>query len=112
MLHLKQHILFRVFSLVLVLTVLAPSVDKLLHAFDHSTHKHEVCLGEKQAHLHTLDLDCEFHKFQINTAFTVPINQFELLEQQENQQVILSQYHFISDFQKLHFSLRGPPVNS
>ncbi len=110
--HLRQHILFKSISLLLVLGVLLPSVDKLLHAFEHSTHKHEVCLGEKQTHLHTLDVDCEFHKFQINTAFTVPVNQFKLLEKKEGQQVIQSQYHFISDYQQLHFSLRGPPVIS
>src|SRR5690554_3353718 len=110
--HIKQHILFRVISILLVVLVFTPSVVKLSHAFSHNNHKHEVCLGEKQTHLHTLDVDCEFHKFQINTAFTVPVNQFKLLEKKEDQQVIQSQYHFISDYQQLHFSLRGPPVIS
>ena len=105
----KQHIIFRVLAILLVVLVLTPSVVKLTHIFNHSHHKHEVCLGEAQAHLHTLDVDCEFHKFQLNTAFAVPENSFKLLKKQDNHQVINSQYFFISEFQALHFSLRGPP---
>ncbi|MFL0352700.1 hypothetical protein [Xanthomarina sp. GH4-25] len=108
----KQHILFRVFTVLLVLAVLAPSVVKLSHAYSHTNHKHEICLGEKQVHFHTLDVDCEFHKFQLNTAFTIPVNTFKVLKKQNNHQLINSQYHFISEFQQLHFSLRGPPINS
>lgn len=107
--NIKQHIIFRSLSLLLIVLVLTPSVVKLEHAFNHSHHKHEVCLGEPQAHLHTLDVDCEFHKFQLNTVFSLPENNFELLEIQDNHQVINSQYFFISEFQSLHFSLRGPP---
>lgn len=105
----SQHIIFRVLSILLVLLVLAPSSIKLSHALSHNYHKHEVCLGEQQAHLHTLDLDCEFHKYQLNSAFTLPENSFKLLEKQDNHQVINSLYFFISEFQVFHFSLRGPP---
>ncbi|MEO8933731.1 MAG: hypothetical protein ABI295_05440 [Xanthomarina sp.] len=107
--HEKQDIIFRVLSILLVVLVLTPSVVKLEHAFNHSHHKHEVCIGEPQTHLHTLDIDCEFYKFQLNTAFTLPVHSFKLLEKQDNHQVIKSQYFFISEFQALHFSLRGPP---
>lgn len=89
-----------------------PSAFKLEHAFSHTNHKHEVCLGEKQSHFHTLDLECEFHKFQLNTAFSIPINNYQFIEKQENYKLIHSQYIFISEFQQLHFSLRGPPTNS
>ncbi|MCX7549734.1 hypothetical protein [Xanthomarina sp. F2636L] len=108
----KQHIIFRIISILLVVFVLMPSAFKLSHAFSHNHHKHEVCLGEAQAHLHTLDIDCEFQKFQLNTAFNLPEYTYEFLEKAENHQVINSQYFFISEFQKLHFSLRGPPFNS
>ena len=110
--NLKQHIIFKSFAVLLVLFVLMPSVVKLSHSLSHSTHKHEVCLGEKQSHLHTLDVDCEFHKFQLITGFTIPANNYHFLEKQENHQIINSQYQFISEFQQLHFSLRGPPFNS
>jgi hypothetical protein len=96
----------------LVVFVLSPSAFKLAHALSHNSHKHEVCLGEKQVHLHTLDLDCEFHKFQINTAFSIPIYTYNILEKQDNYHVIHSQYYFTSDFQQLHFNLRGPPQTS
>jgi hypothetical protein len=110
--YIKQHIIFRIFSVLLVAFVLLPSGFKLSHAFSHTNHKHEVCLGEKQMHLHSLDVDCEFHKFQLNTAFTIPVHIYQFLEKQDNHQLINSQYHFISDFQQLHFKLRGPPSNS
>jgi hypothetical protein len=99
-------------SILLVVFVLMPSAFKLAHTFSHNNHKHEVCLGEKQMHLHTLDVDCEFHKFQLNTAFTLPINNYQILKKQENHSLINSQYSFISEFQQLHFNLRGPPFNS
>lgn len=108
----KKHILFKCFSVLLVLFVLMPSAFKLSHAFSHSNHKHEVCLGEKQSHLHTLDVDCEFQKFQLNTAFTFLDNTVKFFEKEDNHRVILSQYYYISNFQQLHFSLRGPPINS
>ncbi|HLV14441.1 MAG TPA: hypothetical protein VKY41_04615 [Xanthomarina sp.] len=110
--HIKQHILFRVISILLVVLVFTPSVVKLSHAFSHNNHKHEVCLGEPQTHLHTLDVDCEFHKFQINTVFTLQENPYKLLEKQDSIQEAHSQYFFISEFQALHFSLRGPPSSN
>ncbi|WP_435139459.1 hypothetical protein [Formosa sp. A9] len=91
----------------LVLALLIPTFVKFTHVFED--HVHEVCLGEKQTHLHTADVDCEFYKFQLNHHFTIPFNTTEVYIPEENFQIILSQYFFLSTFQQLHFSLRGPP---
>ncbi|WP_229736621.1 hypothetical protein [Bizionia arctica] len=110
--YIRQHIIFRILTILLVGCVLMPSAFKLAHAFSHTNHQHEVCLGEKQIHLHALDVNCEFHKFQLNTAFTLPVNAYHFLVIQENHSLIHSQYYFISEFQQLHFNLRGPPRTS
>jgi hypothetical protein len=87
-----------------------PAVVKFSHLFAH--HKHEVCLGENQSHFHELDMDCEFYKFNINHYTTLINFEFIPLEVVDNQEIIDTKYLFLSTFQKLHFSLRGPPFNS
>ncbi|WP_052461047.1 hypothetical protein [Psychroserpens mesophilus] len=106
----KQHITFRIATLLIVVCLVLPSVVKFTHVFAH--HEHEVCLGENQSHLHELDSDCEFYKFNINHNTILSNFEFVTLEVHENQSIIASRYLFLSSFQKLHFSLRGPPFNS
>ncbi|WP_431134365.1 hypothetical protein [Psychroserpens mesophilus] len=106
----KQHIAFRIATLAIVICLVLPTVVKFSHIFAH--HKHEVCLGENQSHLHEIDVDCEFYKFNLNHQTTLTSFEFSPLEVAKNQQVITSRYFFLSTFQRLHFSLRGPPVNS
>ncbi|CDF79104.1 conserved hypothetical protein [Formosa agariphila KMM 3901] len=106
--HLKTYIVFKVFTIVLVLAFLAPTFVKFNHVFE--THLHEVCHGEKKAHLHTADIDCEFYKFQLNHHFTIPVFTAEILDVKENHSLISTQYFFLNTFQQLHFSLRAPPT--
>ena len=87
--------------------MLTPSVVKFSHVFNH--HQHEVCKGESDSHIHTLDIDCDFYKFKLNTPYTFLDVAFETIMFQDNHQVIVSQYDFVNDYQRLHFSLRGPP---
>ncbi|MBP92782.1 MAG: hypothetical protein CMC55_01555 [Flavobacteriaceae bacterium] len=80
------------------------------HVFEN--HKHEVCLNKSTTHFHALDLECEFYKFKVsNHFFHIPEN-FHILEVEENHEIASSQYVYLSPFQQLHFSLRGPPVFS
>lgn len=106
----KQHITFRIATLLIVLCLVLPSVVKFTHIFAH--HEHEVCLGENQSHFHELDMDCEFYKFNLNHQTTLTNFEFVPLEVTHDQEVITSGYLFLSSFQRLHFSLRGPPLNS
>lgn len=103
----RQHIIFRGLTLILVLTLLLPSAAKFMHVFEN--HQHEVCYGESDTHLHTLDIDCEFYKFKINIPFTIPENTAVLIAYQNINSLISSDYNFLSEFQQLHFSRRGPP---
>ncbi|MBA6153605.1 hypothetical protein [Gelidibacter maritimus] len=105
---LRQHIIFKALTLLLVLTFLLPSAVKVMHVFEN--HKHEVCYGEVDAHFHTLDIDCEFYKFKLNIPFTIPQNLATLIVYPEIHIFNTKEYDFLSDYQKLHFSRRGPPV--
>lgn len=107
MIALRPHILFKSVTLILVLAFLLPSAVKFLHIFEQ--HQHEICLGESDAHFHTQDVDCEFYKFKLNNPFTVPHYNVVVLAFSEIESTIPTHYAFLSEFQRLHFSLRGPP---
>lgn len=104
----KEHIVFKVLTFLLVLALLIPSTVKLIHVFEH--HEHEVCIGGDTTHIHIVDFDCEFQKFQLNNNFTLSNITFEVFQLNENSNVVESFYNFLSKYQRLHFSLRGPPA--
>ncbi len=104
----KQHIIFRGLTVMLVLIFMLPSAVKLMHNFEN--HQHEICYGEAQAHFHTLDIECEFYKFKINVPFTLPENLTVLIGYPEIHIFNVKEYSFLSEFQKLHFTRRGPPI--
>ncbi|WP_243835773.1 hypothetical protein [Gelidibacter sediminis] len=106
----RQHIFFKILTLTLMLTFLLPAAVKILHVFEQ--HKHEVCLGEADTHIHTKDVECEFYKFKLNTPFTIPENHIATLVSPQIEGIIPTNYAFLSEFQYLHFSLRGPPAIS
>ncbi|MGB1308510.1 MAG: hypothetical protein ACPG6B_06345 [Oceanihabitans sp.] len=103
----KEHIIFKILTLVLVCFLLMPSIVKLAHVFEN--HKHEVCIDKQETHFHTLDLDCEFYKFKVNNNFTFNTHTINLFSIENNHKVYTSQYQFISSYQRLSFALRGPP---
>lgn len=97
------------FSLLLIVAILAPSVVKLSHAL--LEHQEQLCQEEGSVHIHEIELDCDFQKFNLSPQ-TYPIfidftiaNDFTVLEKDVNQ------YTFLSKYQTLHFSLRGPPLS-
>ena len=103
----KQHISIKLLALALVIAVAIPTIVKFAHIFEN--HKHEVCTGEKATHIHEIDMECEFYKFKLNHVFSVHFDDFVFLSIEENFHIVSSQYQFISDYQRLPFSLRGPP---
>ncbi|GAL64676.1 hypothetical protein [Algibacter lectus] len=85
-----------------------PAGVKMAHVFAH--HHHKVCTNGDNLHIHQVDLDCEFHKFQINNNFSFSDYTFTFFIEKETPIELVSQYSFISEFQRLQASLRGPPV--
>ncbi|MFD1061730.1 hypothetical protein ACFQ1Q_00630 [Winogradskyella litorisediminis] len=105
----KFHIIIKISALLLVLAVLAPSIVKFSHGFQN--HEHEICLGESDSHFHSIDIDCEFYKFKLNTQYVHILKPINILEFDVKTSEIKSQYAFISDYQRLQTSLRGPPFS-
>ncbi len=103
----KQHT-FSCIALVLLLAVLLPSVVKLGHVFED--HKHEVCKGEKAAHIHEIDSDCEFYKFHLNTEFHITNTTLVFDFSEFNYKTISSNYGFKNCDNTSGISLRGPPL--
>lgn len=108
--HIKENIIFKTLTILLVITLIAPSIVKFSHVFTHSNHKHDVCKGLKTTHLHEIDLDCEFYKFQLNNHFLSSFKKDHWLQTPYYKQVHFLTYKFLNNHRPLSFSLRGPPV--
>lgn len=103
-----KHIVFRSITILVVLMLIAPSVVKLGHAFED--HEHEVCVDNSSSHFHTLDLDCEFYKFNISNPLLLPNLQYDITCIDYYSSVINNDlYNFDYNHQQLYFSLRAPP---
>lgn len=104
----QKNIWFKGIATLLMFVVLLPSAVKVFHVFEN--HKHEVCTEKtSNHHLHQIDFDCEFYKFKINKTLSFSTFNYTLLEVKNNHKPILSQYQFISAYQRLGIVLRGPP---
>lgn len=103
----KEHIIFKLITLFLVVIFFAPSAVKFSHVFTH--HKHDICLGGNTTHIHKVDLDCDFQKFQLNNNFTINISCFELFLPQLKITESIPQYLFLNKRDTLNISLRAPP---
>ena len=105
--HFKHHITFQILAVIVSAVLLAPLLVKVSHLFQD--HKHEVCVSPNETHFHNYEIDCDYYNFTLNTNFFEVACSFEFFEFQAIKTQIVSQYQFISEYQHLHFSLRGPP---
>lgn len=104
----KEHIAFKIITLMLALLLLVPAGAKFAHIFAH--HEHDICKGEKSTHLHEINADCDFYKFKLSNSYTFTFFNVELISTKESTLEIVSQYQFLSKFQRLQTALRGPPA--
>lgn len=99
----KEHIIFKSVIITLVMALLVPSFVKLAHAFEK--HEHEICVKPQKTHFHKFDLDCEFYKFKTSPQIAIAISNSDDLNINNSFSPILSQYHFINDYQRLSLTL-------
>lgn len=104
---LKEHICFKILTVLLVSILIVPSVVKLNHIYAHQ--KHEICKGSTTTHIHKVDLDCDFHKFQINNHYFFSTNLKKYNPQISHNKISFLTYNFFYNHRQLSFSLRGPP---
>ena len=104
----KEHIILKLAVIFLTAILVFPSIVKLSHSFEN--HKHEVCTEKtSDHHLHQIDVDCDFYKIKLNNSLSFSVFSYTLLKVKNNHKPILSQYQFISSYQRLGIELRGPP---
>ncbi|WP_298346547.1 hypothetical protein [uncultured Algibacter sp.] len=104
----KEHIAFKILTFLLALSLFVSSASRLIHIFEHD--EHQVCIGGDTTHIHKVDLDCEFQKFQITNYFSPTVNNYDSTPVDYPHKVSYLTYKFLSNLQPLSFSLRGPPV--
>jgi hypothetical protein len=85
-----------------------PDVAKISH--DVFEHKEQTCQEKTKVHFHEAEFDCDFHKYHITTYFTPELYSFQFIQPELHQTKNENFYFLLSEFQQLHFSLRGPPV--
>ncbi|TNJ44561.1 hypothetical protein KFZ70_00845 [Tamlana fucoidanivorans] len=105
--HTKKHMHVPLIALFFLGLLLFPTSISFYHVFQH--HKHDICIGDDSTHIHQVDLDCEYNKFKIHTNYTFPKLWVAIFSKKQFPEEIISYYFFLSKYQHLHFSLRGPP---
>jgi hypothetical protein len=84
-----------------------PASSKIKHAvFEHHNF---VCKEKGKLHVHEVELECEFDKFNISQFIFLEYLGFNDTGWTIKTGKIFNFYQFLSKYQKLHFSLRGPP---
>ena len=105
---LKQHITFKVSSVLLVLTFLLPIGVNFIHNLKHN-HKYELCDNPHDVHLHKVENDCDFCKFKLNQGYHSICANYKLAKFDISTERIYSSYSYQYNYQHLSFSLRAPP---
>ena len=104
----RKHIIFKALAVSLIMTLLFPIAYKFTHIFEH--HDHLICSGDQSTHVHKVDLDCEFQKFQFNSQFFSSLKEQELFQELSYYTIPVLTYKFLNNRRPLSLSLRGPPV--
>ena len=87
---------------------MAPTVINITHVF--SGHSHEICEHYADEHVHTKNLDCELYQFQKNSALSINVQEYTPEISLFNKVQLPDFYENLSNYIKLPFELRGPPL--
>lgn len=92
----------------LTIALLFPNIYVNSHVFSHEFKF--GCNDHSTTHLHQSVLDCSICKFHPAPIVGLALAEFELLQNTEIHLGFSDSYLFLSDYQKLSFQLRGPPI--
>lgn len=95
-------------SLLMVAFIMMPSLVKLSHALNE--HKHFECKTVGKLHIHKLEMGCDFQKFNLSPQIFKPLTVVLGLFTVDGIKKQFSPYSFLNKYQKLNFTLRGPPL--
>lgn len=106
---LKQHLVFKVSAVALVLAFLLPIAINFVHNIEHE-HSYELCDNPHETHLHKLENDCDFCKFKLNQNYHSIETNLELVRVVISTARSYTSYSYKYNYQHVSFSLRAPPV--
>lgn len=121
----KTHIIFKIVTLTLAVSVLFPTAIRFAHILTHHNHEHSHTHEHQHNHEHEHDsctdlkttclnkkyTDCDFYNFKLSTSFYLYISHLELIINLPVFKNRYSLYTFFNKHKQLPFSLRGPPFN-
>lgn len=93
----------------LTFLLLFPSILSYNHVFAHDFNF--ACEEHSTTHLHQVSVDCELCDFHPSPVVAFQFLNFEFNEILITNKKFFNSYEFLKDFQKLSFSLRGPPTS-
>ena len=94
-------------AIFMVTIISLPSIIKIKHAL--TEHQSFVCKEKGKLHIHEVELDCKFDNFSITTQIFPENQEINIPTLEGKTDKIENFYDFLSKYQKLHFSRRGPP---
>jgi len=103
-----RNIIFSFIAALLVGLITLPSILKLEHSI--SEHPTFICKEKSKLHIHEVELDCDYHKFNITTFYSHLPQEFNTFSAALKSKKDINWYTFFSKYQNLNFSRRGPPV--
>lgn len=109
MLYTRQHITYKLLTLLVTVCLVLPTLVKLSHTLEHD-HEHNVCIEKDQVHFHDSEYDCEFYKFNLNHNLVLVTFEYEITNNTEVNTTETSYYSFLNSHQQSISYLRGPPL--
>lgn len=97
-------------ALILAAAIFVPNLVKTVHALYE--HQELVCVDQSPVHVHEVEFDCDFQKYQLSPQLYPNFLNLEEIPSFFSKEKNENQYTFLSQYQKLHFTLRGPPSAS
>lgn len=107
MIYKREHISYKIATIILVVSLLIPSVIKIAHIFEH--HTHIVCKNNQTTHIHKVDLNCDFQKFNLNKTLFFSFYKFNETQEYISLNQSLVYYTSYNNYLCLTKFLRGPP---
>ncbi|ETN95412.1 hypothetical protein SAMN04487906_2509 [Zhouia amylolytica] len=102
-----KHIVLFAFSFALSGILFFPTILSVAHSL--LEHNHFECYDFDSTHFHKKDVECEIFKFKSNYYVDLIPKVFELEDLVLPTVNTFNYYSYLSEYQALHFYLRGPP---
>ena len=110
MYQLREHFIYRILAITLVMSILVPITISTIHKLEHE-HYHESCDNHYKTHLHKLEKDCDFCLFKLNKEYVSIATNYSLVKKDSFSKHQFHSYSYLYNQEYLSFSLRAPPVS-